>query len=259
MADDARSRLEASEGGRLLLRTLEAHGGLEAWYRAPTSAYTWEYSNVGSNIRFKTRLVADNYTRRIYHDLLELGTPSNPTPASGSFAWDGENAWISPDTIMGINPRFWASTGYYFESIPFILADPGLHYSVLPDDTLNGMPHNIVKVSYEAGIGDSPDDTYTIYLNKESAMVDGIRYTVTFGSGRPAEGEPLRETLFYYSDYTTVDGLTVATRFRGFNVVDGVLTGFKNEAWADDISFSTPFDERRLAMPENGRVQPMPL
>jgi len=258
MADDAKSRLEASEGGQLLLRSIDAHGGLDAWYGAPTSSYTWDYSNVGSNIRFKTRLVADNYSRRIYHDLLELGTPENPMPASGRFAWDGEDAWISPDSLQGINPRFWATTGYYFESIPFILADPGLHYTVLPDDTLNGMPHDMVRVSYENGVGDSPGDTYTLFLNKETAMVDGIRYTVTFGGGPPAAGEPLRETLFYYKNYTTVDGLTVATRFRGFNVVDGVLSGFKNEAWAGDISFSNPFDERRLAMPEDGRVQPMP-
>ncbi len=61
-----------------------------------------------------------------------------------------------------------------------------------------------------------------------------------------------------YKNYTTVEGLTVATRFRGFNVVDGVLTDFKNEAWAGEISFTKPFDESRLLMPEDGRVQPMP-
>ncbi|NBC86612.1 MAG: hypothetical protein GVY25_10525, partial [Bacteroidetes bacterium] len=44
-ADAARSRLEQSEAGRLLLRAIEAHGGLLAWYQAPTSSYTWEYAN----------------------------------------------------------------------------------------------------------------------------------------------------------------------------------------------------------------------
>ena len=55
-----------------------------------------------------------------------------------------------------------------------------------------------------------------------------------------------------------VDGLTVATHFRGFNVLDGEVTDFKNEAWASDISLSRPFDESKLIMPETGRVQPLP-
>ena len=245
-------------GGRLVLRAIEAHGGLEAWYGAPTSAYCWEYSNVISNIRFKSCLVADNRTRRVYHDLVELGTPDDPRPIQARFAWDGEKAWISPDTLTQPNPRFWATSGYYFESIPFILADPGLHYERLPDEPLDGVPHDMVRVSYDDGVGDSYGDTYTLYINKETSMVDAIRYTVTYGRGRPAPGEPARETLFYYEDYTTVDGLTVATHFRGFNFENGQPAGFKNEAWASEISFRKPFDPARLAMPEDARVQPLP-
>lgn len=255
---EARERLEASEGGQLVLRAINAHGGLEAWFAAPTSSYVWEYSNVGSNIRFKTHLVADNQSRRVYHDLIELGTPDAPKPFDGRLAWDGKDAWISPDTLRAPNPRFWATTGYYFESIPFILADPGLNYTLLPDEELEGKTYDMVRVSYDDGIGDSPGDEYILYVNKESSIVDAIRYTVTYGRGRPAPGAPLRETLFYYEDYTTVDGLTVAQRFRGFNVVDGEVLGFKNEAWASDISFRRPFDESKLIMPQDGRVQPMP-
>lgn len=257
-AEDARSRLASSEGGQLVLRTIEAHGGLDAWFNAPTSSYTWEYSNVGSNIRFKSRLVADNTTRQVYHDLIELGTPDNPQPIQAWFAWDGKEAWISPDTLEQPNPRFWATTGYYFESIPFILSDPGLRYERLPDAELDGTLYDMVRVSYGDAVGDSPDDTYVLYVNKETSLVDAIRYTVTYGRGGQPAGEPLRETLFYYEEYVTVDGLTVATRFRGFNVLDGVVKDFKNEAWADEISFTKPFDASRLIMPEDGRVHPMP-
>ena len=257
-AGKARARLEASDGGRLVLRAIEAHGGLEAWYEAPTSSYFWEYSNVGSNIRFKSFLVADNQTRRVYHDLVELGTPDETRSIQASFAWDGENAWISPDTLSQPNPRFWATTGYYFESIPFILADPGLSYERLPDETLDGESYDMVRVGFDDGVGDSPGDTYTLYVNKETAMVDAIRYTVTYGRGRPASDAPVRETLFYYEDYTTVDGLTVATRFRGYNFENGEVIDFKNEAWASEISFTRPFDESRLQIPVNGRIQPPP-
>jgi hypothetical protein len=44
LVEEAMLRLQASDGGRLVLDAIEAHGGLENWYRAPTSSYTWEYT-----------------------------------------------------------------------------------------------------------------------------------------------------------------------------------------------------------------------
>jgi hypothetical protein len=257
-AAEAEARLSASEGGRLVLRAIEAHGGLEAWYGAPTSAYAWEYSNLSADLRFKSYMMADNGTRRVYHDLLELGTPDSTAAVRGRFAWDGTDAWISPDSIDRINPRFWATTGYYFESIPFVLADPGLRYDLLPPDTLDGRPYDMVKVSFDDGVGDSYGDTYTLYVNPETGLVDAIRYTVTYGRGRPAEDQPVRETLLAYEGYVTVDGLTVATHFRGFSFADGVKGAPRSEAWATDISFRKPFDASRLERPEGARIQPAP-
>ena len=95
----AAARLTASEGGRIVLAAIEAHGGLEAWYGAPTSSYAWEYSNLGSNVRFESFLVADNATRRVYHELRTFGTPEAVSEVEGRFAWDGEDAWISPAAL----------------------------------------------------------------------------------------------------------------------------------------------------------------
>ncbi len=254
----ARERLEANDGGRLVLQAIEAHGGLEAWYAAPTSSYTWDYSNPGMKLRFKSRLVADNRTRQIYHTLLTLGTPEEPLPVTGRFAWTGEEAWIAPASITQVNPRFWAATGYYFQSIPFVLADPGLRYEALPDEQLDGKTYRMVRVGFEAGVGDAPDDTYTLYLDPESHRVAALRYTVTFGRSPQATAGARPETLFYYEDYVTVDGLTVPRRFRGFNWVDGKAGTFKNEAWADEISFRRPFDASQLVMPADGKVVPKP-
>ena len=165
-----------------------------------------------------------------------------------------------PADIQQPNPRFWATTGYYFESIPFILADPGLQYELKPDEELDGEMYDRVDVSYDAGVGDSPGDVYMLYVNKETSLVDAIRYTVTYGQSKEEamQQEEVRETLFYYKDYVTVDGLTVATYFNGYHFKDGEIVAPKNDAWASDISFTESFDESRLEMPEGGRVQPMP-
>lgn len=71
-------------------------------------------------------------------------------------AWDGEEAWIVPDSITQINPRFWATTGYYFEQIPFVLSDPGLRYEALPPDTLGDTAYDMVRVGFDEGVGERP-------------------------------------------------------------------------------------------------------
>jgi hypothetical protein len=255
----ARNRLAASEGGQLVMRAIEAHGGLAAWYRAPTSSYTWEYANTGADIQFKSFLVADNRTRRVYHDLMTLGPYGDPEPVDARFAWTGEVAWMAPGSIGRPNPHFWATTGYYFEQIPFVLADPGLSYERLPDATLDGTTYQLVKASYSDGVGYSDDDTYTLYIHPNTDRVDAIRYTVTYGRDVPTDAD-LSETLFYYEDYVTVDGLTVPTHFRGYAFSDGERGTFRNEAWADSISFRRPFDASRLSPPEGARiVEPPPV
>lgn len=256
-AEAARERLAASDGGRLVLRAIEAHGGLDAWYAAPTSSYTWEYANTGADLQFETFLVADNRSRRVYHDVLTVGPYGDPQPVDGRMAWDGEDAWIYPDSITAINPRFWATTGYYFEQIPFVLADPGLRYEPLPPDTLGGTTYDMVRVGFEDGVGDAPGDTYTLYVHPETGLVDAIRYTVTYGRDVDPD-QPPGETLFTYEDYVTVDGLTVPTHFRGYAFEDGRRGDFRNEAWADSLSFRRPFDASRLEAPEGARVAPPP-
>lgn len=254
----ARERLTGTEGGELVLRAIEAHGGLEAWYRAPTSSYTWEYANVDSDVRFKSFLVADNRTREVYHDLLFTGSYDAPREVDARFAWDGTDAWIAPGTIERPNPRFWGISGYYFQQIPFVLADPGVRYDRLPDEELDGTVYQMVRTYFEPGVGESPGDSYTLYVHPESGLVDAIRYTVSYG--RDVEpGADLPETLFYYEDHATVDGLTVATSFRGYDFTeDGTRGEFKNEAFADSISFRRPFDATRLEAPEDARFVPPP-
>ena len=255
----ARQRLTQSEGGRRVLRAIEAHGGLAAWYRAPTSSYTWTYANREVDLRFSSFLVVDNRTRRAYHDLRTTGAYDDARPVDARFAWTGERAWIAPDSIERPNPRFWALTGFYFQQIPFVLADPGLNYEALPDDTLDGTPHDMVEVTFDRGVGDAPGDTYTLYLDKDSGRVDAIRYTVSYG--RDVEpGADLPETFFDYQDYVTVDGLTVPTRFEGYpySEADGIGDTPRNEATADSISYRRPFDASRLEPPANARFVPLP-
>jgi len=253
---EVEQRLGATEGGQLLLQVLEAHGGLDTWQAIATSSYVWEMRNPGFMLR--SRITADNRSRHIYHEILSLGSGDEPQPVAGRMAWNGTDAWISPDTLA-LNPRFWAETGYYFQSIPFVLADPGIRYEILPDETLDGITHRMLKCTFDDGIGDAPGDHYTLYIHPESHTVSGIRYRSTFGSGRPASDEPVYENLIMYTEHVTIDGLTVASRLIWHTFEEGVKgEAAGTQARATEISFTVPFDTTQLIMPADGRIQAMP-
>ena len=138
--------------------------------------------------------------------------------------WPGmvQRLGFYPDSLMDtVNPRFMATTGYYFQSIPFVLADSGLHYEVLAPALLDSVEHQIVRVTFGDGIGDAYGDHYTLYIHPETNMVSALRYRSTFGQGRPTIDENMRETLLYYKDYVTVDGLITPTRFAGHGFSEG--------------------------------------
>ena len=255
----ARERLTQNEGGQRVLRAIEAHGGLAAWYRAPTSSYVWAYANQDANLDFASYMVVDNRTRRAYHDLLRTGPYGESETVDARFAWDGEQAWVAPPNIEQPNPRFWALSGFYFQQIPFVFADPGVNYEALPDESIDGTPHDMVRITFGGDVGDAPDDVYTLYLDKDSGQLDAIRYTVTYGRDVDSEAD-LSETFFDYQDFVTIDGLTVPTLFEGYaySEAEGPADTRKSRAVVDSISYRRSFESSRLERPENARIVPPP-
>ncbi len=250
LAEETQARLMETEGGTMLLRAIDAHGGLNAWHNAETSSYIWGFPGAES------QMVAHNRTREVYHDILSMG--GNPAPDGTQMVWDGTDAWVYPDSLE-INARFMATTGYYFQSIPFILADPGIRYEVLTPALLDGVEHDLVRATFDDGVGDAPGDHYTLYIHPETNMVNALRYRSTYGQGRPAIDENMSETLLYYKDYVTVDGLTVPSHFEGYGFSEGRKEDKYYEAFSRNHSYTQPFDKSRLSMPDSGaRIIPMP-
>ena len=247
---ETQERLMATEGGRMLLRAIVAHGGLDAWHNAKTSSYIWGFAG-----GLKTKMVAHNRTRQVYHDIMSVG--DEEAPDGYQMAWDGTNAWLYPDSLA-IQPRFMATTGYYFQSIPFILADPGTHYEVLAPALLDSIEYNIVRVTFDDGVGDAPGDHYTLYIHPKTHRVDALRYRSTFGQGRPPIDETMAEVLLYYKEYVTVDGLIVPTRFEAYGFSEGKKGDKYYEAASSEHSYMQPFDESRLVMPEGAKIDMMP-
>ncbi|MCB9745625.1 MAG: hypothetical protein H6741_21645 [Alphaproteobacteria bacterium] len=204
-AEEAQARLAASPGGQVLAKALEAHGGLEAWYAAETLDFEFDYAPVGAPEKRKhTRSRVELRSARVVQEELGEG-------ADARFGWDGARAWVTPSPeALNVDARFWALTPYYFVGVPFVLADPGARWEDLGELEVAGEAVRAVKVSYEPGTGDSPDDYYVLHLDPETWQVEALRYIVSYPGFFP-EGGTSPEKLMAYTDFVEQGGLRLVS------------------------------------------------
>ncbi len=220
--------LPPDPGKEVATRMIEAHGGLERWQSAPTVSFEVAPQPSGA----VTRVTVEQGARRAYHDF-----PGTDTRLS----WDGNQAW-SENWTSRQSPRFAALLNYYFMNLPWLTADPGVILGEPETGTLLDDPteYITVRMSFEPGVGDTPEDTYLLYIDPTSYRLHATEFTVTYGRAEASEPRVL-----VYEDYTTVDGLTVPTKAVSYRK-DGSSSGIRE---VRNWSFSASFDESRMVMP----------
>ena len=174
----AAERMNASPAGQRVAQAIAAHGGLEAWFRGGPLRYTYSYQRtdadgMATGEPLATHQIIDLWSAGAVHTIA--------ADTSVRFGWTGEEAWISPaDAELFTNARFWALTPYYFVSMPFVLADPGVNYALAPSDTIQGRAVDVVRITFDQGTGDAPDDYYDLLLDPQTDRVQGVRYVVSY-------------------------------------------------------------------------------
>jgi hypothetical protein len=249
-ARDAEARLAETEAGRLLWKAIDAHGGLAPWLAAGTIEFEFDYRPLGEpERRMHTLNQVDLWRSRAYQKQIGSKTEAR-------FGFDGNVAWIVPSPDAFPTPaRFWATTPYYFVGIPWVLADPGTRHELLDDASLHGTTYNLVKVTYESGTGDSPDDYYVVYIHPETHTVDAIRYIVSYPGFFP-EGGHSPEKLMTYEKRKVVQGLRIAHRYRAFpfDPTQDELGDPVTEVEIAKVRFGERWPGRRFTPPENAHV-----
>lgn len=248
--EDAHDRLARTEGGRLIRKAIDAHGGLKAWLSAGTVQFRFDYAPVGKpERRMHTHQRVDLWSARAVH--VEQGEW-----ADARFGWNGSEAWITPGPDAFPTPaRFWALTPYYFLGIPWVLADPGARFERLPDAELEGRSHRLVKITYESGTGDSPDDYYIVYLDPESHRVAGLRYIVAYPGFFP-EGGHSPEKLMIYRSFATHQGLSVVSRIEthAWDASTQKMGEVTVHVDIDQVRFAQPIPAQAFEPPPEAKV-----
>ena len=246
--EDATQRLESTEAGQIVLEAINAHGGLDAWYSNGPLRYRYTYTRLDSTgapagTAIDTRQLVDPWASRAVHTLA--------ADTSVSFGWTGAEAWVRPaGSELPTDARFWSLTPYYFVSIPFVFADPGVNLEVAPPDSVEGRPVDVVRVTFEPGTGDAPDDDYDLLVNADTRRVEGVRYVVTYAPFNP-DGGHTPETLMIYDGSQPVGGVTMQQGFRSFDSASG---GFKARGTLTDLEAAPQTPSSAFAVPSGGEV-----
>lgn len=222
----------------IVLEMVEAHGGYDAWAAAPTVSFedSWDGGTTWA------RVVVEQGPRRATIDYLG---------SEMAMAWDGTQAWsVSWEAPMP--PRFLALLNYYFLNLPWLTLDPGVRLEDTGTKTIFDDPteYRTVMMTFEDGIGDTPDDFYELYIHPETKRLHANRYIVTYEALLPEGAEQTPDKILIYDEWTTVEGLLVPAAFtiRAMDGSDYARCAIRN--W----SFSEPFDESRMTMPEDATV-----
>ena len=129
--------------------------------------------------------------------------------------WDGRKAWVGPAGAAFPGARFHLLTWPYFLAAPMKLRDPGAILTEAGSMSLHGRPLPAAKLTFGAGVGDTPDDWYIVYRNPETQRLKAMAYIATYGRPRQeAEKEP---HLIQYDDHVDVEGVKLPRRWTFWN------------------------------------------
>jgi len=148
-------------------KVFDAHGGIDAWNTM--QSHVFEIEKEGQNEKTTTALKSRK-------SLIDAET--------FTLGYDGKNPWlVEKDTVSYKgNPKFYYNLMFYFHAMPFIVGDDGINYEEVDAIEFEGKQYPGIKVSYEAGIGESPDDEYIVYYDASTNKMAWLAYTVTYYS-----------------------------------------------------------------------------
>lgn len=217
-------------------KVFDAHGGIDGWNTMKTLSFTMEKPN-GNEVT-----TTDLKNR---NELIDT-----PTYTMG---YDGETLWVNEkegNEYKG-NAKFYKGLMMYFYAMPFIVGDSGIIYEeaeplVFEDKTYPG-----ILVSYEAGVGTSPNDQYIVYYDAETGQMQWLAYTVTFGK----DGKSKNFSYIRYNNWQKVNDLAVPKSIDWYKVEEGQPTELRNTVDFTDVVLSEKATEAsQFSKPDTAKI-----
>ena len=171
--------------------------------------------------------------------------------------YDGTKAWVSPASSKIEAARFHLLTWPYFLAAPMKVGDPGTHLELMGLKSLKRQMCKSAKLTFNPGVGDTPDDWYDLYASSRTGLLAGMVYIVTYGSSyEEAEKKP---HAIIYNSYQKVDGISLSTSwsFYEWEKIMGVGRNPIGQAQLTDLEFITP-EANAFNRPRDAREDKLP-
>ena len=203
----AKIKLHGSEAGKIVWNAMEAHGGLQKWYKNGPISFRFNYQPLDGSTQRDTYQVIDTWRSHARHYHINDST--------SQYGWNGKNAWVlaQDSTVFPYNTRFWSLTPYFFAAQPFVLDGNGVNLELLEQKTYNERTQDVVKVTFDAGTGDAPDDYYILYFDNETHQLSVIRYIVSY-PGYFKDGGHLPEKLMELNGEQMANGILFPKSYK---------------------------------------------
>ncbi|MFT5847824.1 MAG: hypothetical protein ACJARX_000781 [Psychroserpens sp.] len=215
---------------------LNTHGGIDAWRKMKTLKFTMP------------KETGDEITTTDLHNRFSIIEMPKHT-----IGFDGEIVWLQnkDKTAYEGNPRFYYNLMFYFYAMPFVLADDGIIYEDVNPLRFEGKAYPGIKVSYEGGVGESPEDEYIVYYDSATGEMAWLGYTVTYFTK-----EKSKEWSFIkYSDWQKVNGFKLPKRLTWYNVENNLPTTKRNDRNFTNILLTdSSKGASSFAIPKNAEV-----
>ncbi|MAP81438.1 MAG: hypothetical protein CL526_10155 [Aequorivita sp.] len=211
-----------------------AHGGLNTWKKMNNLCF-----------RMKGKNGVEVHTISLPNRKNKIETKD------WSIGNDANGVWLlRHDLAYEGNPVFYHNLMFYFYAMPFVISDPGINYSAVGPTVLDGETYNGFKISYNKGVGDSPEDEYILYFDPTTNKMAWLAYTVTFKEQKKSDDWH----FIKYDKWQEVNGLLLPKKLVWYEVEDGKPTDKKMVVKFDNVSITeTMLEASVFKKPSEGR------
>jgi len=227
-----------TKGIALLDECISAHGGMRNWNKFAGLSY--EIESGGKSLYQLTQL-KDRRTYTKSKDY-ELGS-------------DGKQVWVKPNAnkVPGKSAAFYYNLDFYFVAIPFVLKDPGVQVTYMGKATPDDQEYDLLKISYETGVGLSAEDLYFLYLDPTTHQLKILTYTVSYFDKTNEKVNSAKK----YLDYQNIQGILMPTRLENYRWIDEKIGENSNrDRLIKNIKFhETIPDENVFAVPPGAKTE----
>ena len=242
----AEVRLNKTEAGKVVWQAMQAHGGLKNWYSKGPLAFRFNYQPIDGSTQRDSYQVVDIWGNRAVHQSTQDST--------NKYGWTGTTSWVQAkdSTTFKYDTKFWAMTPLYLMGFPFVLDGEGVNLELLPPSDYLGKKNDVVKITFDPGTGDAPDDYYILHFDAESHLLIGTRYIVSYPQYFK-KGEHLPEKFMEVGPLTSVDGVLLPSQLKTHWSVEGKPGEYLTLIEITDYGFKGSLPTSYFEMPQGAK------